>query len=243
MHQLPFTAFLNQAIGGPVTALLTALHVAPRHAEAPISDAFAMEILVAMVLLAFFVMVRARLSVDKPGALQHMMEMTHGFIEEQSHEIIGHHSEQFTPYLVTIALFILTANLIGVIPTMESPTGVPTVPLGCALATFLYYNFQGFRKQGVVGYIKHFLGPMPALAPLMLPIEVFSHLARILSLTVRLYANIFAGDMVTLVFFSLIPVGLPVVFMGLHIGVSLIQTFIFVLLTTIYLQGAVAEEH
>ena len=81
------------------------------------------------------------------------------------------------------------------------------------------------------------------LALLMLPIELISHLARVLSLTIRLFANMFAGDMVTLVFFSLVPLGVPILFLGLHIGVSLLQTYIFVLLTTVYLSGAVAEEH
>jgi F-type H+-transporting ATPase subunit a len=77
----------------------------------------------------------------------------------------------------------------------------------------------------------------------MIPIELISHLARVLSLTIRLFANMFAGDMVTLVFFSLVPVGIPILFLGLHIGVSLLQTYIFILLTTVYLAGAVAEEH
>ena len=84
---------------------------------------------------------------------------------------------------------------------------------------------------------------MPALAPLMIPIELISHLARVLSLTIRLFANMFAGDMVTLVFFSLVPLGVPILFLGLHVGVSLLQTYIFVLLTTVYLQGAVADDH
>ena len=84
---------------------------------------------------------------------------------------------------------------------------------------------------------------MAALAPLMIPFEIISHLARVLSLTIRLFANMFAGDMVTLVFFSLVPIGVPIIFLGLHVGVSLLQTYIFVLLTTVYLQGAVADEH
>jgi F-type H+-transporting ATPase subunit a len=84
---------------------------------------------------------------------------------------------------------------------------------------------------------------MPILAPLMIPIELISHLARVLSLTIRLFANMFAGDMVTLVFFSLVPLGVPILFLGLHIGVSFLQTYIFILLTTVYLAGAVAEEH
>jgi F-type H+-transporting ATPase subunit a len=84
---------------------------------------------------------------------------------------------------------------------------------------------------------------MPILAPLMIPIEIVSHLARALSLTIRLFANMFAGDMVTWVFFSLVPIGIPIIFLGLHIGVSFLQTYIFILLTTVYLAGAVAEEH
>ncbi len=159
------------------------------------------------------------------------------------HEIIGHGSEKFVPFLVMLGLFILLSNLIGLVPGFESPTATPSVPLGCAILTFVYYHFQGVRKQGLWRYMKHFAGPMPALAPLMVPIEMISHLARMLSLTVRLYANMFAGDMVTLIFISLVPVGVPVMFLGLHIGVSLIQTYVFVLLAMVYLGGAVAEEH
>jgi F-type H+-transporting ATPase subunit a len=94
-----------------------------------------------------------------------------------------------------------------------------------------------------VAYLKHFAGPVWWLAPLMIPIEIISHLARMMSLTIRLYANMFAGDLVTLVFFSLVPLAIPVVFLGLHVFVSLLQAYIFVLLTTVYLAGAVAEEH
>ena len=143
---------------------------------------------------------------------------------------------------MTLAFFILISNLIGLIPGFESPTAVPIVPLGCALVAFIYYQAHGFKHHGIA-YLKHFAGPIPVLAPLMIPIELISHLARVLSLTIRLYANMFAGDMVTLVFFSLVPIGLPVIFIGMHIGVSFLQTYIFVLLTTVYLAGAVAEEH
>jgi F-type H+-transporting ATPase subunit a len=244
MHpQLPWTAFLNKYLGGLVAAVLEALGIHPHDPHAPISNFVAMEILVAILLLVFFVAVRSRLSVDRPGALQHIMEGLHGFIEGQSQEIIGHHSEKFTPFLVTLGLFILVCNLIGMVPAFESPTANPSVPLGCAICAFLYYNYQGMKKQGVLSYLKHFAGPMPALAPLMVPIELISHFARMLSLTIRLFANIFAGDMVTLVFFSLVPLGVPVLFLGLHIGVSFLQAFIFVLLSTVYLAGAVAEEH
>jgi F-type H+-transporting ATPase subunit a len=241
-EQLWFTAILNHALAGPVTAMLRALHVEPTFPQAPIPNSVAMELLVFIFLIIFFAAVRAQLSVDKPGALQHIVEGVHGFIEGQSHEIIGHHSEQYTPFLMALAFFILICNLIGLIPGFESPTAVKYVPLGCAICAFIYYQAQGFKHAGPK-YIMHFFGPMPALAPLMFPIEIISHLARVLSLTIRLYANMFAGDMVTLVFISLIPIGVPIVFLGLHIGVSFLQTYIFILLTTVYLSGAVAEEH
>jgi F-type H+-transporting ATPase subunit a len=251
MHeQLWFTAFLNQLFGGPVTGLLRTLHIEPKYPDAPIANSVAMEILVFLFLVIVFALVRSRLSVDKPGALQHIFEGAHGFVQGQSHEIIGHHSEGFTPFLMALGFFILICNLIGVIPGFESPTAVAVVPLGCAICAFVYYQAQGFKHAGP-RYLLHFFGPpmeIPLvaripLAMLMLLIEIASHLARVLSLTIRLYANMFAGDMVTLVFFSLVPIGVPIVFLGLHIGVSLLQTYIFVLLTTVYLAGAVAEEH
>jgi len=241
-EQLWFTEILNHLFAGPVTAMLHALKIEPKHPSAPIPNSFAMELLVVAFLVILFLMLRSRLSVDSPGGLQHFFESVEGFIQAQSNEIIGHHSEGYTPFLATLLFFILFCNLIGVIPGFESPTALPVVPLGCAICAFVYYQTQGFKHAGIA-YLKHFAGPMPALAPLMVPIELISHLARVLSLTIRLYANMFAGDMVTFVFFSLVPIGVPILFLGLHIGVSLLQTYIFVLLTTVYLQGAVAEEH
>jgi len=251
MEQLAFTALLNRLFGAPVLALLLRLHIHPKHPATPITNAVAMEILVMLLLTAFFVAVRVRLSVERPGALQHTMEGVHGFIENLAQEIIGHDSARFVPYLTTLGLFILTCNLLGLVPGQESPTAVETTPLGAALLTWFYYHYSGLRANGVIGYLKHFIGPqegMPLVVRIFLPIiifpiEVFSHLARILSLSVRLFANMFAGDMVTLVFFSLIPVGLPIVFQGLHVFVSFIQTYIFVLLPAVYLGEAVAHEH
>ncbi len=242
MEQLWFTALLNRAFGGAVLALLQAIGVHPKHPATPISNEFAMEVMVSLVLMAFFVAVRLRLSVDNPGGLQHAMEEIEGFFGNMAHEIIGHHYHDYHAYLVTLGLFILTCNFIGRIPSFESPTAVPLVPLGCALLTWFYYHFQGLRANGF-GYFKHFMGPVWWLAPLMLPIEIFSHCARLLSLTVRLFANMFAGEMVTLVFFSLVPIGVPIIFEGLHIGVSLIQTYIFVILACVYLSEATAHEH
>jgi F-type H+-transporting ATPase subunit a len=242
-EQLWFTAILNHILAGPVTGLLRAVHVEPKYPQAPIPNSFSMELLVFGFLIIVFLLVRSRLSVDSPGGLQHVFEGAHGFISGQAHEIIGHGSDKFTAYLTTLGFFILLCNLLGLVPGFESPTGSPVVPLGCAVLTFIYYHAAGVKKQGPWHYLKHFAGPMPALAVLMVPIELVSHLARMLSLTVRLYANMFAGDLVTMVFFSLIPIGIPIIFMALHLGVSIIQTYVFVLLAMIYLQGAVAEEH
>lgn len=241
-EQLWFTRLLNHLLGSPVTSLLRILHIEPKHPTAPIPNSLSMELVVFGFLLILFLLVRSRLSVENPGGLQHLFEGAEGFVTNQSHEIIGHHSEAYTPFLATLLFFILFCNLLGVFPGFESPTAVPIVPLGCALCAFAYYQTQGFKHAGIA-YLKHFAGPMPALAPLMIPIELVSHLARVLSLTIRLFANMFAGDMVTLVFFSLVPIGIPILFLGLHVGVSLLQTYIFVLLTTVYLQGAVADEH
>jgi F-type H+-transporting ATPase subunit a len=242
MEQLWFTALLNRAFGPAVLVLLEALGIHPKHPLTPISNSFSMEVLVALLLITYFIAVRMRLSVDQPSGLQHSMEWIEGFFSNMGEEIIGHHYYKYHAYLVTIGLFILSCNLIGLFPGFTSPTGVPIVPLGCALLTWFYYHYQGMRANGF-GYFKHFMGPVWWLAPLMLPIELFSHTARILSLTVRLFANMFAGEMVTMVWFSLIPIGWPILFEGLHIIVSLIQTYIFVILACVYLAEATAHDH
>jgi F-type H+-transporting ATPase subunit a len=252
MEQLAFTALLNKYFGGVALALLHALHIQSKHPKTPITNFVAMELLVAIILLVLFVVVRARLSVERPGGLQHIVEGLHGFIQNQSEEIIGHHSEAFTPFLMALGLFILVSNLMGLVPGFEAPTASPAVPLGCAIAAFVYYNIQGVKRKGVGKYLEEFMGPFGSdvplimriiLKPMMFVIEWISHLARMLSLTVRLFANMFAGDLVTLVFFSLVPLVIPVLFMGLHIFVSFLQAYIFVLLTMVYLAGAVSEGH
>jgi F-type H+-transporting ATPase subunit a len=245
MEQLWITALMNRLLGGPVNALLQALPPVfhPANPAAPINNAVAVEILVVAILLVIFLWVRSRLSVEKPGGSQHLAETMHEFITNQSDEIIGHHSEKFTPFLVALFLFILLMNLIGLIPTFESPTVSPAVPFGCALVAFFYYNLHGLKKQGFWKFLGHFMGPVWWMAPVIFPIEIISTLARVMSLTIRLYANIFAGDMVTAAFFALIPIGIPVIFLGLHVAVSFLQAYIFTLLVTIYLSGVVAEEH
>jgi F0F1-type ATP synthase, subunit a len=241
-EQLALTRLLNQLFGGLFAALLNVvgIHAKP---ESAINDAFALQLVVVAVLIAFFVIVRMTLSVEKPGPVQHVAEMIHETIGEQAEQVIGHGYSRFQAYVTCIFLFVLLNNLLGLIPGIPAPTTSIMVTLGLAVPTFLYYNFHGLREQGPVGYIKHFAGPVWWMAWLIFPIEIISHLARVMSLSVRLYANMFAGDLVTLVFFSLIPVGIPVIFLGLHLFVSIIQAFVFMLLTMIYLSLAVAHEH
>jgi F-type H+-transporting ATPase subunit a len=240
--QLLFTRFLNHHLARQVDWLLSAVHVTPTYPRAPITNAVAMEFLVFLVLLVYFVAVRVSLSVEKPNGLQHLAEMLSEGVEGQSEAIIGHGYERFTSYLTTLFMFILLANLMGLIPGLESPTANVTVPLGFAVVTFLYYHYQGIRvNKGA--YIKQFLGPVWWLYWLLFPIEVISHFARILSLTVRLYANMFAGDLLTLAFFSLVPIGIPLIFLGLHMGVAIVQAYVFAVLAAIYLGLAVAQEH
>ena len=199
--------------------------------------------MVAAIIIVLFAMLRPRLSSDHPGKLQHTFELIYDFLREQSDEQVGHDGHKYVAYFGTIFIFILFSNLIGVIPGMEAPTMVPSVPAGCAIATFFYYNIVGVQANGIVKYLAHFAGPMPLLAPLMIPIELVSHLARPLSLTIRLFANMYAGEQVTMVFLKLTFLFVPAVFMGLHVFVSFLQAYIFMLLTMMYVAGAVSHEH
>jgi F-type H+-transporting ATPase subunit a len=238
------THLLNHWFGAPLTALLERLGIHPAHPNHPINNTLTHQLIVFTGLILFFILVRSRLSIEKPGPAQHLAEMTHEFVNNQAEQVMGQGHDPHLPVLTCLLVFILLCNCIGLFPGVDTPTANPSVPLGLALFTFAYYNWNGIRAQGPIGYIKHFMGPVWWIAPLMFPIEIISHLARIMSLTVRLYANMFASDLLTVVFFSLIPPAIPIIFLGLHFGVALIQAYIFMLLTTIYLAEATAHpEH
>jgi F-type H+-transporting ATPase subunit a len=204
------------------------------------------------------------LSVETPNGLQHVMELGHEFFSDQGHELIGHDYNKFTPFIATLFFFILFGNLLGLVPGFESPTKDAVVPLGLAVLAFVYYNVNGLLKHGPIGYFKHFLGPVWWLAPLMFPVEIISTSARLLSLTVRLWANIFASDLLYVIFLGLLvgpstwgwskapvlgvalgifPALIPIAFIGLHIFVAIIQTYVFALLPAIYIGIATADEH
>jgi len=202
-----------------------------------------MQILVAIIVVLVFAILRPKLSTDKPGTLQHVFETIYNFLHEQADDQVGHHGHRYLAFFGALFIFILFANLIGIIPGLESPTMNPSVTAGLAMAAFLYYNIAGIQANGILNYLGHFAGPMLWLAPLMIPIEIISHLARPLSLTIRLFANMYAGEQVTMVFLGLTYLVMPAIFMGLHVFVSVLQAYIFTLLTMVYVAGATAHDH
>ena len=237
------TRLFNDFLGGPLTSFLTAIGRPPADPAHPWENWIVIEILVVAIIMVLFAFLRSRLSVDKPGKLQMTFEAIYNFVAGQARDAIDHGSAKYVSFVGTLFIFILFMNLIGIIPGFESPTMTPAVPLGLAVSVFLYYHWAGLRAQGVGRYLIHFAGPMPYLFIIMVPIELISHLARPLSLTIRLFANMFAGERVTVTFLSLTFIAVPAVFMGLHVFVAFLQAFIFMLLCLIYVSGAVAHEH
>jgi F-type H+-transporting ATPase subunit a len=242
MHELWITRLFNSYLAGPANLLLDAIRSPVPDRANPWSDWMVCEILVVLFIIVFFGLVRRGLSVENPGKIQHLLEVVYEFIHAQAEEVVGHGSSKYIPFFGTIFLFILFMNLVGLIPGFDSPTMYPMVPLGLAVSVFIFYHAAGL-KANKAGYIKQFLGPMLPLAPLVLVIEIVSHFARPLSLTVRLFANMFAGEQVYIAFISLTKVIVPVIFIGLHLFVGVLQAYIFMLLAMIYVGGAVSHEH
>jgi F-type H+-transporting ATPase subunit a len=242
-HELWFTALLNKYLSAPAEWVLSLGGIHAEHGK-PWSNGHAMLVFAAITVMLAAAFLRTRLSADRPGKLQLTIEAIYTFLDQQAYEIIGHGHKRFVPFFATTFMFILFCNLMGVVPGFESPTMYYTIPAGFAIATFLNYNIKGFREQGFVKYLGHFAGPMWWLAWFMFPLELISHCIRPVSLTIRLFANMFAGEEVTMGFMAIVPYVVPVVFLALHIFVSFIQAFIFTVLSTAYIGEAVAhEEH
>ncbi len=236
------TALFNRFLAAPLDSFLSAIGHPAADPAHPWENWITMEILVVAIILVLFGVLRSKLSVENPGKLQLTFEAMYKFVMSQTDDAVEH-GKKYAPFFGALFVFILFMNLIGVIPGFESPTMTVSVPLGLAVVVFLYYHWMGLREQGIGKYLAHFMGPMLALAPLMILIEIISHFARPLSLTVRLFANMFAGEKVTLTFLSLTFLVAPAVFMGLHLFVGFLQAYIFMLLAMIYVGGAVAHEH
>jgi F-type H+-transporting ATPase subunit a len=268
--------FVNHHLGHFALALLAALHIQPSNPELPIPEHVVMALLVVLIGTILALILRSRLSVERPGAMQQVAEMLltnpMGFgIKDLLEENVHHGAREFIPFVGSISVFVLLSNLMGAFPSglLKAPTGQVTVPLACAILTFLYFNWQGIRHHGLGGYLLTFAGAPKdigawILAVLLFPVEIVSTTARVLSLTVRLWANMFASDLIYLIFLGLLaggasfgwskspvlgivlavfPATIPVLFIGLHIFVSVIQAYVFTVLPSVYLGLATAEEH
>jgi len=245
-HPLLIVDLVNAALGPLVRAMLEpfGFHFDPAHPVIPNYLVMVMLIVVGVTVLSLFV--RSRLSVENPGKLQILLEDGLTALLGMMEQWIGPKGPRYFPLVGTLFVFILLSNYLGLVPGFMAPTSSLNVTLGCALTIWVYYHFQGFKEQGVVNYLKHFAMPpgSPAwMAPLMLIIETISHLARVMSLSLRLFGNIFGEELVILIFFSLMPFVLPLPMMFLALITGGLQAFIFALLSIIYLQGAVAVEH
>lgn len=268
------TQVVNHYLGGIALSLLSVLHIKPENPEMPIPQHVVMELLVLVIGTLLALWVRSRLSVERPGTSQQVAEflLTNplGFgINDILAENAGHHWQKYVPVVGTVSVFILLSNLFGVFPLFTSPTANVSVPLGCAIITFIYFNWQGIKHHGIGHYLLTFAGSPQrfadwGLALLLFPVEIVSTTARLLSLTVRLWANIFGSDMIYAQFLGLLtrfalwgwetwavlgvvlaplPALIPTAFIGLHIFVSFVQAYVFTILPAVYIGLATAEEH
>jgi F-type H+-transporting ATPase subunit a len=210
-----------------------------------VPDHVVMALLVLLISCVVFPLASRRFSKDNPGGFQQFLELIVTGLRDLLEDIVGHGASKKFLYIIGgFACFIFVSNLFGLFFFLQPPTGNPNTTFGLGLTAFLYYNWTGIRTQGLGHYLKHFMGPMPLLAPLMLPIELIGHFARILSLGMRLFGNIFGEHTATGIFMGMLPFVLPWPMMGLGIFGAFLQTFVFIMLTMVYIGGAVAvEEH
>jgi len=273
-HVTGLTQFVNHYFGQYALALLSALHITPENPETPIPEHVVMAFVVLVLGTILALILRSRLSVEKPGAAQQVAELLLtnplGFgIKDLLEENVHHGALKLIPFVGSISVFVLLSNLLSVIPVFAAPTANKSVPLACAILTFLYFNWQGIKHHGAGHYLLTFAGSPKKLgdwllAILLFPVELVSTSARILSLTVRLWANIVASDLLYTIFLSLfsmatvaawgkspafgiviavLPATIPIAFIGLHIFVAIIQSYIFTVLPSVYLGMATADEH
>lgn len=199
-------------------------------------------LLVALSLAAFGGKKIDELVVPEPRlTLRNLLELILSFLVGIAEDILGHHAKKYMPLLAAVFIFILFMNLLGLIPGFVPPTDQMNITVGLAVVIFLSTHFYGVREHGIA-YFKHFIGPVWWLAPIMLPIEIVSHLARPLSLSLRLFGNITGDHLVVGIFLGLVPFVVPSIFYGLGVFVSFMQAFIFTVLSMIYIAGAVAHE-
>ncbi len=203
--------------------------------QLPIPTQAVMFSIVILFTVVVLTILRGKLSTDAPTTKQQTFEVGVEALRDMLKDLIGPKGLQHFPVIATFALLILISNLIGFIPGLISATANLNVTLALAITSFLYYNYIGIKENGIVGYLKHFMGPVAWLAPLIFAIEIISHLARILSLSMRLFGNIYGEEQVSGVISGLAPWGVPILLMPLALLASVLQTFIFIVLSMIYI--------
>ena len=210
-----------------------------------VPDHVVMALTVFVLSCLIFPLMTRRISKDNPGNVQQFLELIVTGLKDLLEDIVGHGAGRKYLYIIGgFASFIFLSNIFGLFYFLQPPTGNPNTTFALGLTAFLYYNYQGIKTQGLLHYLKHFMGPIALLAPLMIVIEVIGHLARILSLAMRLFGNIFGEHTATGIFVGMFPLFLPWPMMGLGIFGAFLQTFVFIMLTMVYIGGAVtAEEH
>ncbi len=199
-------------------------------------------ILVAIIVIAIAKMATKSLRAV-PGGTQNVMESFLGGVISMGTDVMGEElARKYLPLVAASGMFIFVSNMIGIIPGFEAPTSNINITLPMALMVFFYYNYEGIREQGVVKYFAHFMGPVKLLAPLMFPIEIVSHLSRIISLSFRLFGNIKGDDLFLWVILMLVPYIAPLAPYILLTFSGILQTFVFMILIYVYLAGAVVVD-
>ena len=203
----------------------------------PIPTHVVMFLFVVLISVVVLTILRGKLSVESPNTRQQTFEVGVEAIRGLLSDLIGPGGMKHFPVVATFGLLILLSNLTGMLPDMVAPTANFNVTLALAITSFLYYNYVGIRENGLFGHIKHFGGPVPSIAIMLFlfPIEIISNLARILSLSMRLFGNIYGEEQVSGVISSLMQWIVPAMLMPLALLTSVLQTFIFIVLSMIYL--------
>jgi len=243
----PINALLIRLLGHPPVEKLSpgmAKFFFPDGREAWIPDAAIMALLLTLVIAIIFPLAARRYDRYRPGGTQNFFEMIVSFLRGLVSESIGDHAQKYVPIIGALFVFIAMGNLFGLFFFLQPPTGSLSTTVALAVISFVYFNVQGIREHGLGGYLKHFMGPLLLIAPLFFVIEIIGTFARILSLSLRLFMNIFGEHTTTNVFASLVPVVVPWPMMALGIFTALLQAYVFALLSAVYVSGAVAhEEH
>jgi F-type H+-transporting ATPase subunit a len=239
----PINALLVLLLGQPPVRWQAALGIAGEQGVW-LPDHVIMSVLVVLIIWLTLGLARRRYSVDRPSTLQQILELLLSSLRNMCDDVIGHHAgRRFVPFITALTFYIFVANAFGLIFFLQPPTANTSTTFALSITAFIYYNIVAVGHHGPLGWLRHFGGPVWWLAPLMMPVEIISHLARILSLALRLFGNIFGEHTATGIFFVLIPFVAPWAMMGLSIIGITIQTFIFIMLSAVYIQEAVAVEH